>query len=158
MRWIVGVLGAAAVAGGVALWLGSGAQRSGTAVIGDAAPAILAATGWQQALPVGAAALTVVSVEGWDRLRYIEDMARLCSARCAGEAALVRIAALRPGGSRKIVLVDLSRWEGETGMACLAQVLDAERRTVTAPALPDCAADRRMGRTRWSLPFDLGTV
>ena len=159
-------LGAAALA--LAAWLAfaPSGRAGGVAVLGDAAPALHEAMGTAQALPVGSAAFTVVSVQGWDRLRYISDMARLCGADCAGEAGLVRAVRLSPTGSTKVVFVNLDAWPGTADpeapardFACLARTLAAERTRLGAAPLPDCAdAAPVAGGTRWVLPAGLGAL
>jgi hypothetical protein len=134
----------------------------GVAVIGDRAPAILQAMDAQQALPVSSAALVVVAVNGWDKLAFISDMQALCGADCAGEAAMVRAVRLRPGGSRKVVFVNLAalpRADEEPDFACLAAALAPERRRLTGPAAgPACAPGFAAQGTRWLLPFGLGAI
>jgi hypothetical protein len=158
--WIAAGIAALAAAAGSALWLG-GPGRAGVAVIGDAAPAILAAAGWSQALPLHTAALTVVSVEGWEKLPFIADMAALCGAACGGSEALVRVIELAPGGTRKVVFVNLAAWPraGDApDFGCLAAALAEERRRSRGAMMPDCAGAVPVGRTRWALPFGLGLV
>jgi hypothetical protein len=162
----VAALGAALLA--LAAWLlfAPSGGAGGVAILGDDAPALHAAMGTAQALPVGSAAFTVVSVQGWDRLRYIADKARLCGAACAGEAGLVRAVRLSPTGSRKVVFVNLDAWPGtadpqapERDFACLARTLATERTRLAAAPLPDCAtAVPVAGGTRWVLPAGLGAL
>lgn len=161
--WVIGAVLAAFAVGAFVVLRAPGA-RAGTAVIGDAAPAILEATGWTQALPLRTAGVTVVAVEDWSRLRYIADMAALCGGLCAGDAALVRIVDMAPGGSRKVVFVRLGGWpraaDGDgLDMACLSAALTAEAALIGAPdAVPTCAGAVAETRTRWALPLGLGTV
>jgi len=155
--------GAIVLALGVGLATLLGGPRAGTAVIGDEAPAILDATGWVQALPVGSAAVTVVSVSDWGRLRYIADMSTLCGESCTGDVGLVRILALRPGGSRKVVFVNLAAWQRHVAgedpdWACLGRALVAEQGRLGAAERPACAERVPQSRTRYALPFDLGVV
>ncbi|MEM0937252.1 MAG: hypothetical protein AAF646_07625 [Pseudomonadota bacterium] len=140
----------------------------GVAVLGDEAPALHAAMGTEQALPLHTAAVTVVSVQGWERLRYIPDMADLCGLDCYGTGGLVRVVPLSPRGSRKIVFVNLEAWPGTTGLtrateekdfACLAAALRAEFAALTAASLPECTGDVPIERgTRWVLPAGLGAL
>ena len=164
-RILIMFLAAAVVAAGAGLWFGlrDAPPRAGVAVLGDESPAILEAAGWSQAAPLDSAGFTAVSVGDWDRLRYIADMAALCGPACSGEAGLVRVLALSPGGSHKIVFVNLAAWprtaDDAPDIECLARTLAAERRQPGAPeAMPDCAAAVPAGRTRWALPFGLGLI
>lgn len=160
--WIGAVAVAVAVAVGLGVILSSGTPRSGVAVIGDEGPAILEAAGWSQALPLSSAGVTVVSVDSWEKLRFIGDMWQLCGTVCEGEAGLVRIVELLPRGSRKVVLVNLSAWprSGERpDFDCIADALGREARQIGAPATPaSCAAGAAEARTRWALPFGLGLI
>ncbi len=165
VAWIgFGAVAVAAVAGIAWLALGRGGPPSGVAVLGDEAPSLHAALGTEQALPVGSAAFTVVSVSDWGRLRYIPDMAALCGDDCTGDAGLVRAVRLAPGGSRKIVFINHGAWPGvaerETpDWSCLAATLAAERGQVGAVAPPACAAGVPMARgVRWVLPLGLGAL
>ena len=171
------VAGLGAVAAAL-VWLVVAPARTdgggGLAVIGDAAPQIHAALGTEQALPLHTAALTVVSVAGWERLRYMGDMQALCGDACADETALVRAVRLTPGGARKVVFVNLSRWPGiervgppagdgadwaGADFGCLATALAAERARLRPGALPPCANTlAEPGRLRLGLPWGLGTV
>jgi len=171
----VAALGAL-VAGAAWLAFGRGVPDAGggVAVIGDAAPQIHAAMGTAQALPLHTAALTVVAVADWSRLRYLDDMRALCGSACGGTAALVRVLRLSPGGARKVVLVDLSRWPGVAGaapsagagpdwsdadFACLAEALAAERTALGPGALPSCADGLAPPpRLRVALPAGLGVI
>ncbi|MEM9249490.1 MAG: hypothetical protein AAGB05_12445 [Pseudomonadota bacterium] len=140
----------------------------GVAVLGDEAPALHSAMGTQQALPLHTASITVVSVQGWGRLRYIPDMANLCGEACYGDPGLVRVVPLSPTGSRKVVFVNLEAWPGTAGLtrateekdfACVAQTLRAEFRSVRSAAVPECATDVPMQTgTRWVLPAGLGAI
>lgn len=164
MRWLAGLAVLLVLILVMAVALGNGGGRAGTAVIGDRTPAILEAAGWSQTLPLGTAGLTVVSVEDWDRLSYIADMAALCGRACAGDATLVRVVALAPRGSHKVLFVRLEGWpraEGgeEPDLACLALTLHSEAQTLLGPSdTPACAGNAARARTRWALPFDLGTL
>ena len=162
---------AAGVAAGAALlaslaWivLGPRDASDSVAVLGDEAPSIRAAMGTEQALPLHTAALTVVSVQGWERLSYIGDLAGHCGGACTGETGLARALLLGPGGTRKLVFVNLDAWPGtatEAGkdFACLARALTAERTALAPDALPACAEDVATGgRTRLALPAGLGTI
>mgnify|MGYP006277166997 CR=1 FL=1 len=158
------VLPLAALAAG-AIWWAVGARGSaagGVAVIGDRAPAILEAMGARQTLPLSSAAMTVVAVDGWEKLSYISDMQALCGDDCDGTAPMVRAVRLRPGGSRKVVLVDLSalpRAGEDPDFACLARALAVERARLAGTATgPDCAPDLAPGGTRWLLPAGLGAI
>lgn len=163
VRWIGLGLVALAAAGAVAWGLaGRGEAPSGVAILGDEAPSLHAALGTEQALPVGSAAFTVVSVADWDRLRYIADMSEICGPDCAGDVGLVRAVRLSPAGSRKIVFVNLSAWPN-TGRqetpdwSCLATMLAAEQGQVGAGAAPACAEQVSIAEgVRWVLPLGLG--
>lgn len=165
------VAGAAALAAAVlalAAWLlfAPSGRAGGVAVLGDQAPALHAAMGTAQALPVRSAAFAVVSVQGWERLRYISDMARLCGTACDGDAGLVRAVRLSPAGSRKVVFVNLDAWPGTADpeadardFSCLAETLAAERTRLGAARLPDCAGEvPAAAGTRWVLPAGLGAL
>ena len=172
--WRWGMLAALAVLGlGVLAWAGSGLMQgerpSGIAILGDAAPALHDAMGTTQALPVGSAAVTVVSVFDWDRLRYISDMAAVCGPDCAGEVGLVRAVRLLPGGSRKVIFVNHDAWPGLADQTapedpprdygCLAATLSGEAMRLTAAEVPACARSvPAAAGTRWVLPFGLGAL
>ncbi len=140
----------------------------GIAVLGDEAPALHEAMGTSQALPLHTASVTVVSVQGWGRLRYIPDMASLCGEDCYGDPAMVRVVPLSPTGSRKIVFVNLEAWPGTVGLTrsteekdfeCIAVTLRAEFTQLGAGDLPACASDVPVdGGTRWVLPAGLGAI
>jgi hypothetical protein len=120
------------------------------------------------------AALTVVSVAGWERLGYMTDMQAICGSACAGDAALVRAVRLRPGGARKLVFVNLAQWPGIARLgpiagdgadwdgadfSCLARALGAERQALAPDGLPSCAEGLATpARVRWVLPWGLGAV
>lgn len=160
-------LGLALAAGaGAAAWVAAsrGERPEGVAILGDAAPALHAALGTEQALPVASAAFTVVSVSAWDRLAYIADMAALCGGACTGEAGLVRAVRLSPRGSRKVVFVNHAAWPGIAGreapeFGCLARTLAAERGQIGPGAPPACAEPVPLAEgTRWVLPLGLGAL
>ncbi|MEO1678797.1 MAG: hypothetical protein AAFU80_11650 [Pseudomonadota bacterium] len=159
--------GAAVVTLGAAWLTLRGTPPGGVAVLGDAAPALHTAMGTSQTLPVRTAAFTVVSVETWDKLAYMSDMAKVCGEACSGEAGLIRAVALSPKGSRKIVFVNLGAWgldaavlgEPSSARACLAETLAAEQTTLSAASVPDCAAEVDVaGGVRWVLPLGLGAL
>lgn len=161
-------LGVAAIVGVAWVALRPDAEGGGVAVLGDEAPALHAAMGTSQALPLHTASVTIVSVQGWGRLRYIPDMARLCGEDCYGDPALVRVVPLSPTGSRKIVFVNLEAWPGTEGLTratdekdftCIAQALQSELQSLRPAATPECAAEVDLARgTRWVLPAGLGAL
>jgi hypothetical protein len=164
---LVALVAALAVGAGWLAMTRGGGPDGGVAILGDAAPDLHAAMGTRQALPLRTASFTIVSVGGWERLRYIPDMEALCGAACSGETGLVRAVRLSPAGSRKIVFVNLDAWpgladtevEGGGDFGCLADSLAAERSQVGPAALPDCAdAVPVTEGTRWILPLGLGVL
>ncbi len=160
--------GAAVVAAMAWVALGPRGAAGAVAVLGDEAPSIRAAMGTEQALPLHTAALTIVAVQGWDRLSHIGDLAGHCGGACAGETGLARALLLGPRGTRKLVFVNLDAWPGtatgrgqetDKDFACLARALTAERAALAPDALPACAAEVATGgRTRLALPAGLGTI
>ncbi|MEM1430308.1 MAG: hypothetical protein AAGG09_12705 [Pseudomonadota bacterium] len=161
-------LAGAALAGVAWLTVLNGTPRGGVAVLGDEAPALHLAMGTAQALPLHTAAVTVVSVQGWERLRYIPDMADLCGPECFGTGGLVRVVPLSPTGSRKILFVNLEAWPGTAGLtraseekdfACVAETLTAEFARLRPAPVPHCAAPVEVAQgTRWVLPAGLGAL
>lgn len=136
---------------------------SGTAVIGDKAPALRAAMGLSDAVDPARSAVLIVSVEDWWKLRYVSDMKAVCGEACSGDTGLVRVVELSPRGSRKLLFVNLAAWPGTLDappdMACLAGTLAEERAQLGAADLPACAgAVPVQAGTRWRLPLGLGAV
>ena len=154
--WMVlGLVGAVAVlVGGVVI--SRQTPKAGVAIIGDQTPKLLELTGLKQTLPLHTAAITVVSVEDWTRLRYIADMHALCGAACADPAGAVRVLRLRPGGSDVVLYLNHEMLGVTEDLPCLAGIILAEPQgSVTDDGLPECAGSGEV-LSLWSVP-GLGT-
>ena len=148
----------AGLAGLGALWAGH-TPPEGLTVIGDRTPAIRAALGLGRApdpARPGSApppALTIVSVEDWSRMVYIEDIGALCGAACTEPAAAVDLTLLHPEGSRRVLVVNLAALprQGEApDLSCIGALLAAGLEP--PPCLSGPVLHRRI------LPWGLGQV
>lgn len=143
-----------ALAVGLGVTMQRGTPTAGVAIIGDKSQDLLKETGLSQALPLHTAALTVVSVEEWFKLRYVEDMHALCGATCMDGTGLVRILRLSPTGSSRVLIVNHEALNSAKPIACVADVVRAEL-TDGLKTRPPCARDVTQANL-WAVP-GLGT-
>ncbi|MEO0830098.1 MAG: hypothetical protein AAFY03_06525, partial [Pseudomonadota bacterium] len=134
-------------------------RRSGVSVIGDHAP------DWVERLAlqpdVSAPAVQFVLLDGWRKVAFIGGEAEICGQACSEGAILVRTVVLRPGGSYKQVVLELSGLDAlpdRPGQTCLEEILRAESRVVGPAEVPACAAGSGDVRTQRLLPFGLGRI
>ncbi|MEL6519960.1 MAG: hypothetical protein AAFQ66_03295 [Pseudomonadota bacterium] len=117
------------------------------------------ATDWQERLglssiPEEESVLTLVLVDAWSKLNYMSDVQALCGTSCAPPAFIVRTFVLRPGGSRKVVVLLIKDWQDEQMTdACLDAVLRAE---ITEAEVPECASHAGFVTDQYLLPLGLG--
>lgn len=122
------------------------------AVLGDHADELRAGLGIDQSIP---ATVTIVTLNRWDSLRHVPDLAAVCGAACGTEAAgQVSVVQMRFGRSRKIVFFHLPDFENRDCVIARArQELSAMRLTGDLPCAPDVLRD-----AVWQLPAGLGRV
>lgn len=97
-------------------------------VVGDGAPDVRARLDGGNAADLPRD-VDVVLLRRMENLRHVPDVARLCRDRCT--AALTSLYEVRPGGGRKLLVVDLSAWDG---------IAAVDRGEGLPPAIADCVA------------------
>jgi hypothetical protein len=147
----------AALAGTVWLFWPRGERV--TTVLGDGAPDLRAALG--AVAPAGpVTTLDVALLRRPGNIRHLPEARALCREDCT--AALTAITEPRPGGWRKLVVVQLDAFPGAEALdrgaglpadlaECLASAVTAEAAALRVEA-PACVPDRR---AVWRLPFGL---
>ncbi|PWJ22034.1 hypothetical protein [Jannaschia seohaensis] len=139
--------GGLVVAGLLALWgLWPRMGPPGLSVVGDGAPAVVAALD----LPADAS-VDAILLRRSGALRHLEDVARLCRGRCGPGLTVLRV--LGPGGGTRLVF-EMSEMDGiavldrgaplpEEIALCIARTIAAEAATRWGDPGLDCAGPRR---------------
>ncbi|WP_371156459.1 hypothetical protein [Jannaschia sp. 2305UL9-9] len=129
-------------------------------VLGDGAPDVRAAL--QVHGPMERARdIDVVLLRRRENLRHVPEVGRLCRGRCT--AALTSLYEVGLGGGRKILVVDLSAWDGIDALdrgdglpddiaICVAEAVRREAGRLFPPDPPACLPSHRW---RVTLPYGL---
>ena len=139
----------------VALWMSRDGDRAGLHVSGDGARQVtpwLAAEGVPQ-VAAEAARVEVVLLRRWQNLESLPALHALCGGACGDGDAVVALRQPRPGGLRRILLVDLSGTRAAAALdrgapmpvatlACLGRTFAGQDAACLPPA-----------RVVWRMPF-----
>ncbi|MGB3409371.1 MAG: hypothetical protein WBA67_17955 [Jannaschia sp.] len=134
-------------------------REGAVTVAGDGAPAVMAV----MAEDATSAAMSVdaVLLRRPENLRHLPDVGLLCRGRC--DAGMTVLYEVRPGGGRKVLVFDLSTFDGVDALdrgealpddiaACVAEAIDNEANAVLGAPETPCLASRRF---RVVLPYGL---